>query len=54
MEKAQIYRNQQHKRYLDIRELIGPDFDSEAFDLARTNAIEAIGWKGHRQQDIHT
>jgi hypothetical protein len=44
MEKAQIYRNQQHRRYLDIRELIGPDFDPEAFDLARTNAmLAAIG-----------
>jgi hypothetical protein len=44
MEKALIYRNPNHKRYLDIRELIGPDFDPEAFDLVRTNAkLQAIG-----------
>jgi hypothetical protein len=44
MEKAQIYRNPQHKRYLDIREMMGPEFDSEAFDLARTNTmLKAIG-----------
>jgi hypothetical protein len=44
MEKALIYRNPHHRRYQDIRELIGPDFDSEAFDLARTNAmLKAIG-----------
>jgi hypothetical protein len=44
MEKAQIYRNPQHRRYLDIREMMGPEFDSEAFDLARTNTmLKAIG-----------
>ena len=44
MEKSLIYRNPNHKRYRDIRELIGPDFDPEAFDLARTNTmLKTIG-----------
>jgi hypothetical protein len=43
MEKALIYRNPQHKRYLDVRKFIGPNFDPEAFDLVRTNAkLKAI------------
>jgi hypothetical protein len=44
MEKASIYRNPQHRRYQDIREMIGSGFDSEAFDVTRTNAmLKAIG-----------
>jgi hypothetical protein len=44
MEMVKIYQNPQHRRYIDIRKLMGPDFDSEAFDLARTNAmLKAIG-----------
>jgi hypothetical protein len=39
MEKAKIYGNPKHKRYQEIRELIGPRFDPEAFDLKRTNEI---------------
>ena len=39
MEKARIYGNPQHRRYLEIRKLIGPDFDPEAFDLRQTNEI---------------
>jgi hypothetical protein len=39
MEKARIYGNPQHRRYLEIRKLIGPDFDPEAFDLIQTNEI---------------
>lgn len=43
MEKAMIYRNPQHKRYLDVRKFIGPNFDPEAFDLVKTNArLKAI------------
>ena len=37
MEKAKIYGNRQHRRYLEVRKLIGPNFDPEAFDLAQTN-----------------
>ena len=39
MEKARIYGNPQHRRYLEIRKLIGPNFDPEAFDLRQTNEI---------------
>jgi hypothetical protein len=39
MEKARIYGNPHHKRYLEIRALIGPNFDPEAFDLIHTNEI---------------
>jgi hypothetical protein len=39
MEIARIYGNPQHRRYLDVRELIGPGFDPEAFDLAHTNTM---------------
>ena len=37
MEKAKIYGNHQHRRYLEVRKLIGPNFDPEAFDLVQTN-----------------
>jgi hypothetical protein len=39
MEKAKIYENPKHKRYMEIRKLIGPDFNTEAFDLIQTNVI---------------
>jgi hypothetical protein len=39
MEKAMIYGNPQHRRYLEVRKLIGPNFDPEAFDLAQTNEM---------------
>jgi hypothetical protein len=39
MEKAKIYNNPQHKRYLEVRKLIGPGFDPESFDLAHTNEM---------------
>jgi hypothetical protein len=39
MEKAKIYANAQHKRHLEVRKLIGPNFDPEAFDLIRTNEM---------------
>jgi len=39
MEKARIYSNPKHKRYQEIRELIGPMFDPEAFDLRKTNEM---------------
>jgi hypothetical protein len=39
MEKVRIYGNPQHKRYLEVRKLIGPNFDPEAFDLERTNEM---------------
>ena len=39
MEKAKIYGNPQHKRYLEVREMIGPNFDPEAFDLVQTNEM---------------
>ena len=39
MEKAKIYANPQHRRYLEIRQLIGPNFDPESFDLIKTNEI---------------
>jgi hypothetical protein len=39
MEKAKIYGNPNHKRYLEVRKLIGPNFDPEAFDLVRTNEM---------------
>ncbi len=38
MEKVKIYGNPRHKRYLEVREFIGPMFDPEAFDLKQTNA----------------
>jgi hypothetical protein len=38
MEKALIYRNPRHRRYLDVQKLIGPNFNPEAFDLTETNA----------------
>ena len=37
MEKSKIYDNPQHRRYLEIRKLIGPNFDAEAFDLTQIN-----------------
>jgi hypothetical protein len=37
MEKTKMYGNPQHKSYLDVRKFIGPNFDSEAFDLVQTN-----------------
>jgi hypothetical protein len=39
MEKAKIYGNPQHRRYQEIRKLIGPKFDPEAFDLRQTNEM---------------
>jgi hypothetical protein len=39
MEKVKIYGNPRHKRYQEVREFIGPMFDSEAFDLEQTNAM---------------
>jgi hypothetical protein len=39
MEKAKIYDNPQHRRYQEIRQLIGPGFDPEIFDLVHTNEI---------------
>jgi Plasmid pRiA4b ORF-3-like protein len=39
MEKAKIYNNPQHRRYQEIRKLIGPDFDPERFDLVRANEV---------------
>jgi hypothetical protein len=39
MEKVRIYGNPQHKRYLEVRKLIGPNFDPEAFDLIQTNEM---------------
>src|ERR1700690_4012526 len=39
MEKAKIYNNPQHRRFLEVRKLIGPGFDPEGFDLIRTNEI---------------
>ena len=39
MEKAKIYNNPQHKRYQEIRKLIGPGFDPESFDIAHTNEV---------------
>jgi Plasmid pRiA4b ORF-3-like protein len=43
MEKALIYRNPKHRRYLDVQKLIGPNFNPEAFDLTETNArLKAI------------
>ena len=43
MEKALIYKNPQHKRFIDVQEFIGPHFDPEAFDLAKTNVkLKAI------------
>ena len=38
MEKALIYRNPKHRRYLEVQKLIGPNFNPEAFDLTETNA----------------
>jgi hypothetical protein len=38
MEKSLIYRNPNHRRYLDVQKLIGPNFNPEAFDLTETNA----------------
>jgi hypothetical protein len=44
MEKVKIYGNPQHKRHLEIRELIGPKFDPEAFDLLQTNeTLKEVG-----------
>jgi hypothetical protein len=44
MEKVKIYGNPQHKRYMEIRELIGPKFDAEAFSLRQTNeALKEVG-----------
>jgi hypothetical protein len=37
MEKARIYDNPQHRRYAEIRKLIGPNFDPEAFDIMSIN-----------------
>jgi hypothetical protein len=46
MEKAKIYGNPQHRRYMEIRKLIGPEFDPEAFDIVRTNELlKEIGQK---------
>lgn len=43
MEMALIYRNPQHRRHLEVRKLIGPGFNPEAFDLTETNArLKAI------------
>jgi hypothetical protein len=43
MEKVLIYRNPQHRRYLEVQKLIGPNFNPEAFDLTETNArLKAI------------
>jgi hypothetical protein len=39
MEKAKIYNNPQHRRYLEVRKLIGPGFDPESFDLLQTNQM---------------
>lgn len=39
MEKARIYNNPQHRRYLEIQKLLGPGFDPERFDLIQTNEI---------------
>ena len=39
MEKAKIYSNPLHRRYQEIRKLIGPGFDSESFDLVQANVI---------------
>lgn len=38
MEKALIYRNPKHRRYLDVQKLMGRNFNPEAFDLTETNA----------------
>ena len=37
MEKTRIYGNPHHKHHLEVRKLIGPNFDPEAFDLTQTN-----------------
>jgi hypothetical protein len=39
MEKTEIYKNPQHKLHLEVRKLIGPNFDPEAFDLVQTNEM---------------
>jgi hypothetical protein len=39
MEKTKMYSNPQHKHHLEVRKMIGPDFDSEAFDIAKTNRL---------------
>jgi len=39
MEKAKIYGNPLHKRHLEVRKLIGSNFDPEAFDLVHTNRL---------------
>jgi hypothetical protein len=39
MEKIQIFSNPEHKRYQQIREKMGPDFNPEAFDLLETNEL---------------
>ncbi len=39
MEKTKIYKNPQHKLHLEVRKLIGPNFDPEAFDLEQTNEM---------------
>ena len=38
MEKSKIYENPQRRRYFEIRKLIGPNFDPEAFNLTQINA----------------
>ena len=39
MEKEKIYGNPKHKRHHEIRKLMGPNFDPEAFDLTQTNEM---------------
>jgi hypothetical protein len=39
MDKTKIYGNPQHKHHLEVRKLIGPNFDPEAFDLIQTNEM---------------
>ena len=37
MEMAKIYRNPKHRFHLNVQKFIGPNFDPESFDIAKTN-----------------
>jgi len=39
MEKVRILNNPSHKRHQEMRDWIGPDFDSEDFDIEETNEM---------------
>ena len=39
MEKARIYSNPQHRRYLEIRKLFGPKYSPDTFELLRANEM---------------